>query len=429
MRKETDVSDHDQSLWLNTCREHVDSTPLTDDLTVDLVVIGGGYTGCSAALTAAQSGASVTLLEAQEIGHGGSGRNVGFANAGLWLPPDEIRTHLGAEPGNRLIELLGAAPGDVFDLIAQHGIDCEPVRNGTLHCAHSGAGFRDLENRHAQLKAAGAPVELLSTDQAGQRTGSAAFHGALFDPRAGTIQPLAYVRGLARAATQAGAQVFTHSPVLSLSHDGDVWTLTTAQGSVRAKALIQATNAYHRAMPDTAPAYVPVYYFQFATAPLSDNLRASILRGGEGAWDTGLIMTSFRLDQDGRFIIGAMGDLGHAGSSAHKAWAKRKIAALYPQLADQPLVQGWHGRIAMTSDHIPKIVRIGPNALAAHGFSGRGIGPGTVFGRQMADSLLRDAPALLPVPAVEGYRESWTGLRRAYFETGAALTHLIKARF
>lgn len=129
----------------------------------------------------------------------------------------------------------------------------------------------------------------------------------------------------------------------------------------------------------SAPDYVPVYYFQFFTAPLSDNLRATILPGGEGCWDTGLIMTSFRMDAEGRLIIGAMGDLGQAGRSVHATWCRRKLAELFPQLADQPLTEGWHGRIAMTSDHIPKITQIGPNALSAHGYSGRGIGPGTVL--------------------------------------------------
>ncbi|MCG7520932.1 FAD-binding oxidoreductase [Ruegeria sp. Ofav3-42] len=423
------MSDHDQSLWLKTCREHVEPSVSAGDVSVDLAVIGGGYTGCSAALTAAKSGASVCLLEAQEIGHGGSGRNVGLVNAGLWLPPAEIRAHLGDEAGDHLIDLLAAAPSEVFDLIDQHGIDCEPVRNGTLHCAHSAAGFRDLQARQAQLSAAGAPVELLSAEQAGQRTGSAAFHGALFDPRAGTIQPLAYVRGLARAAVEAGALTLTQNPVQSMQHVEGVWVLNTAKGTVRAKSVVQATNAYHRDLTDTAPAYVPVYYFQYATAPLPDNLRASVLPGGEGCWDTGLIMTSFRMDQEGRFIIGAMGDLDQVGGTIHKSWIKRKLAQLYPQLADQPLVEGWHGRIAMTSDHIPKITRIGPNALSIHGYSGRGIGPGTVFGRLAAESLLKEDQSMLPVPAVMDHRENWTGLRRAYFETGAALTHFIKARF
>jgi len=423
------VSDHEQSLWLKTCAEHVDSHPLTRDLTVDLAVIGGGYTGCSAALTAAQEGASVCLLEAQEIGFGGSGRNVGLVNAGLWLPPDDIRAHLGHEAGGRLIDLLAAAPAEVFDLIDRHGIACDPVRNGTLHCAHSASGLRDLQSRHAQLTATGAPVELVSADQTAHRTGSTAFHGALFDPRAGTIQPLGYVRGLARAAIEAGARVVAQCPVLSMQHENGVWLLRTHQGTVRAQSVIQATNAYHQGMPASAPAYVPVYYFQFATAPLSDYLRASILPGGEGCWDTGLIMTSFRMDAEGRVIVGGMGDLGQAGRAVHTRWVRRKLAELYPQLADQPLTEGWHGRIAMTSDHIPKITQIGPNALSAHGFSGRGIGPGTVFGRLIAESLLQGDPSLLPVPSVTEHQENWTGLRRAYFETGAALTHFIKARF
>ncbi len=423
------LSDHDHPLWRQTCRERFDSAPLAGDLTVDLAVIGGGYTGCSAALSAAQAGAAVCLLEAQEIGHGGSGRNVGLVNAGLWMPPDAIRARLGQAIGDRLISLLAAAPQEVFDLIGAYGIDCEPVRTGTLHCAHSAAGVRDLRSRHAQLSASGAPVELISAEDTAPRTGSAAFHGALFDPRAGTIQPLAYVVGLARAAAGAGAQVFSGSPVHEMDHHAGLWTLTTPGGTVRARSVIQATNAYHLGLRGSAPAYVPVYYFQYATAPLPHNLRAGILPGGEGCWDTGLIMTSFRLDQGGRFIIGGMGDLARIGRAAHRGWVKRKMAQLYPGLADEPLVDGWHGRIAMTSDHLPKITQLGPGALSVHGYSGRGIGPGTVFGRLMAESLLNDDPSLLPVPLANSYREGWTGLRRAYFETGAALTHLVKARF
>lgn len=422
------TTDPEISLWTKTSRERVDAPPLTGSATVDLAVIGGGYTGCSAALHAAQAGASVCLLEAHQIGHGGSGRNVGLANAGLWLPPDEIRAHLGRAAGDRLIALLAQAPAEVFRLIRDHAIDCEPVQAGTLHLAHSPKGLRDLQTRHQQLSADGAPVELLSAQETARRSGSTAFHGAIFDPRAGTIQPLAYVQGLAHSAQQAGAAIHATSPVLALRHDGDTWHLDTPQGSVRAKALIQATNAYHAGLADTRQDYVPVYYFQYATDPLPEAIRATLLPGGEGCWDTGLIMTSFRMDQAGRLVIGAMGDLDHAGSFAHRGWVTRKLAQIFPALADQPLKDGWHGRIAMTSNHIPKLVQIGPNALSAHGYSGRGIGPGTVFGRMMADSLLSGDPARLPVPPVQAHHESWTGLRRAFFETGAALTHLVKAR-
>ncbi|MEM7090886.1 MAG: FAD-binding oxidoreductase [Pseudomonadota bacterium] len=416
------------SFWRDTCGETPLGSALSSDLSVDLAVIGGGYTGCSAALHAAQAGASVCLLEAQEIGYGGSGRNVGLVNAGLWLPPDDIRSNLGHVAGDRLIRLLGQAPSDVFALIDRHDIACAPVRNGTLHCAHSQAGLRDLQKRHDQMCKAGAPVELLSAKSAEERTGSADFHGAVFDPRAGTIQPLAFAIGLARAAAAAGAKIQARSPVQGLHrHNGD-WVLKTPQATVRAGAVVQATNAYHHGLSKTAPAYVPVYYFQCATPPLSHNLRAGILPGGEGCWDTGLIMTSFRLDDAGRMIIGGMGRLEHAGQRLHLAWARRKLAALYPQLADQPLNHVWHGRIAMTSDHIPKITQLGPNALSAHGFSGRGIGPGTVFGRLMAESLLNNDPQRLPVPAVSGHGERWVGLRRTFIETGAILNHLVKAR-
>ncbi len=421
-------SENADNLWHRTCAERVEAPALSGDVQADLVVIGGGFTGCSAALHGAQAGADVCLLEAETIGFGGSGRNVGLVNAGLWLPPDEIGGHLGAEAGDRLIALLAGAPSVVFELIDRHGIACEAVRNGTLHCAHSPAGLKDLYTRHAQLVAAGAPVEMISAEGVAQRTGSATFHGALFDPRAGTIQPLGYVRGLARAAQAAGARLHERTPALEIRREGDLWHVRTPGGEVRARALIQATNAYHTGWPGTAPAYVPVHYFQFATPPLTEVQRAAILPGGEGCWDTALVMSSFRMDGAGRMIIGAMGDLGHPGSAIHAGWARRKLTQLYPALAGVPLQQGWCGRIAMTSDHIPKITQIGPNALAAHGYSGRGIGPGTVFGEGMAESLLTGNPEALPVAPVAEHRESLTRVRQAYFETGATLTHLIKAR-
>ncbi|MEX0316395.1 MAG: NAD(P)/FAD-dependent oxidoreductase [Ruegeria sp.] len=421
-------SENADNLWHRTCTERVEAPALSGDVQADLVVIGGGFTGCSAALHGAQAGADVCLLEAETIGFGGSGRNVGLVNAGLWLSPDEIRGRLGAERGDRLIALLSEAPSVVFDLIERHGIACEAVRNGTLHCAHSSAGLKDLHTRHAQLVASGAPVEMIPAEEVARRTGSAAFYSALFDPRAGTIQPLGYVRGLARAAQAAGARLHERTPALEIRREGDLWHVRTPGGEVRAKALIQATNAYHTELSGTAPAYVPVHYFQFATPPLTEVQRAAILPGGEGCWDTALVMSSFRMDSAGRMIIGAMGDLGHPGSAIHAGWARRKLAQLYPALAGVPLQQGWCGRIAMTSDHIPKITRIGPNALAAHGYSGRGIGPGTVFGRGMAESLLKGDPEALPVAPVAEHRESLTRVRQAYFETGATLTHLIKAR-
>lgn len=422
------TSDLASSLWHQTCQENPAFPEFSGEAAADLVVIGGGYTGCAAALKAAEFGASVRLIEADVIGCGGSGRNVGLANAGLWLPPEDINAALGPETGSRLSSLLAGAPGLVFSLIEKHAIHCEPERSGTLHCAHAPGGLKDLQRRHAQLTAIGAPVELLSREEAIQRTGSEAVHGALFDPRAGTIQPLAYVRGLARAAAAAGAQLHSGTPATSIARNGSGWQVTTPKGSLRAKHLIMATNAYAREITGyDAPQVIPVHYFQAATDPLPAPLLEKILPGKEGCWDTALVMSSWRLDQAGRLIIGGMGALNHLGSALHRSWLPRKLAALYPELKDARLHSHWHGRIAMTTEHLPKILDL-DGGFACFGYSGRGIGPGTLFGTAMAEALLSGDQSRLPVPPVRDHAIPFAGLRSAYYETGATLTHLISDR-
>ncbi|MCB2123616.1 MAG: FAD-binding oxidoreductase, partial [Rhodobacteraceae bacterium] len=150
-----------QNLWRMTCGPALNLAPLAGDTTADVAVIGGGFTGLSAALHLAEAGARVVVLEAETVGHGGSGRNVGLVNAGLWTPPDEVEAALGSEEGAALNRALAAGPDLVFDLIARHGIECEAVRNGTLHLAHNASGLRDLQSRHAQQARRGAPVRLL----------------------------------------------------------------------------------------------------------------------------------------------------------------------------------------------------------------------------------------------------------------------------
>lgn len=396
---------------------------------MDLAVIGGGFTGCAAALEAARAGAMVAVLEAETVGHGGSGRNVGLVNAGLWLPPETVKATLGAKAGGRLIAALAAAPDRVFDVIAREGIDCEAVRAGTLHLAHAPSGRRDLEARLAQGRALGAPLSLLEAEETARRTGSGAFAAALFDPRAGTIQPLAYVRGLARAALRAGAVLHEGTPVRALERRGDHWHLATPEGGVRARAVLVATNAYHLGpLAALRPDFVAVHYGQCATDPLPPALRREILPGGEGCWDTALVMSSFRMDRAGRLILGGIGDFTGAGGTIHRDWAARKMAALFPALAGLPFRHGWSGRIAMTSDHIPKVVAFGPDALCCFGYSGRGIGPGTVFGTEAARALLGGGVAGLPLAPVAMHRERVPALRAAGVEAGACLAHAAGAR-
>lgn len=421
------TSDGQPLLWRCSSREHVDSAGLSGDVAADLVVIGGGFTGCSATLEAARSGARVALLEARTIGHGGSGRNVGLVNAGLWLPPDEVIKAAGSAAGPRLIEALSEGPSQVFNLIEREGIDCEAARNGTLHLAHALSGLRNLKNRFEQGTRFGAPLQLIDAGETERRTGTSAFHGALFDPRAGTIQPLAYCRGLARAAIRAGANIYEDTPVSSIHRAGGVWVVTAKGHAVRAKALLIATNAYHEnIVGGIRPAFVAVNFSQFATTSLPRKLRERILPGGEGCWDTALVMSSLRVDRDGRLIIGGIGNAEGPGARVHAGWARRTLRRLYPEIGDLPFEYAWSGRIAMTSDHVPKVVRFGPSALAPFGYSGRGIAPGTLFGTRAAKALLEDRPEALPLPVIEGHREYFTGLRGACYEFGATLAHAMQ---
>lgn len=417
------------NLWRASSENPVTAPALDRPLGVDLAIIGGGFTGQAAALEGARRGASVALFEGETFGHGGSGRNVGLVNAGLWLPPEDVIAEMGTEAGHRLMRWLADAPRRVWSLIEAEGIDCEATRHGTLHLAHAPKGFADLAERHRQGTALGWPLQLLDAAETARRTGSAAFHGALFDPRAGTIQPLSYARGLARAAQRAGAQLYEQSRVARVQRQDQLWHLEVNGQPVRARHLLLATNAYFDGIDmGFRPEIVAVSYFQAATVPIPAALRARILPGAEGCWDTDLVMSSFRMDAAGRFIIGGIGNVEGPGRAVHMGWARRKLRQTFPELGDLPFEHDWRGRIAMTGDHIPKILRFGPAALACFGYSGRGIGPGTTFGTLAAEALLTGNDSALPVAAVDQHHERFAPLREAYYETGAILTHAVKAR-
>ena len=221
------------SLWQTNASENIVDTPLKSHEHCDLVVIGAGYSGLSAALHAAQQGMSVRVLEAKKMGHGSSGRNVGLVNAGLWTPPNDVEKTLGIRAGAILNKALAKAPELVFSLIKKHQINCDGLRNGTLHCASDRAGLKQLKAHLTQQIARNAPVELLTSLETRQRTGSTKFLGSLLNHRAGTIHPLNYALGLAQAATNAGAIIHTHCcPALTCQHNGRSWVVNTAYGAL-----------------------------------------------------------------------------------------------------------------------------------------------------------------------------------------------------
>ena len=417
-------------LWEATAPPAPPTSPLAGEKTADVAIVGCGYTGLSAALRLAEAGAKVIALEAVEVGFGGAGRNVGLVNAGMWVMPREFPAALGPDYGPRALDFLGAAPAAVWETIERHAIACDPVHNGTLHCAVGASGLRELEERAAQWGERGAPVRLISREETAQRVGTDAYAGSLLDMRAGTIQPLAYARGLARAAIGAGADIHTQSPVRAAERSGVKWRLLAGQGSVLADHVIVATDAYGEATPWPQPRreQVRLPYFNFATAPLSPEARAAILPGREGCWDTKTILSSFRYDRDGRLVFGSVGALRNAGLSVHRAWVRRSLKKLFPRIGDIAFEHQWYGMIGMTADALPRFHRLADNVLTFCGYNGRGIGPGTVFGRTLADHILgRIAETDLPLPLTQPEAPALPVLREAYYEAGAQLAHAVGA--
>ncbi|WGW03315.1 NAD(P)/FAD-dependent oxidoreductase [Tropicibacter oceani] len=378
----------------------------------DVVIIGGGYTGLATALFAAARGMSVQVIEARCIGYGGSGRNVGLVNAGLWVPPDKLVETLGPKVGRRFLDLFGNGPQVVFDLIEKHQIRCEPRREGSIHAAHSAAGLRDLQGRFDAWRRHGAPVDLLDRDEMQDRTGTRLYRGGLLDHRAGKVNPMGYARGLARAALGAGARISTGAPATGLVRQGALWRVTTARGTIEAPQVVLATNAYGGALwPDLDRAYSVIHFFQLATDPMGE-ASAQVLPGGQGLWDTAPVMTALTRDAEGRVIVGSMGRMiGTPQGGISARWARKRLARLFPDLGALRFTQGWDGRIAMTPDHMPRICHLETGLFAPLGYNGRGITTGTLFGRALAQVLAGAPRESLPLPVTPLQRLRMPGLQ------------------
>jgi len=407
------------SLWDMSTEEPDYVSPMDGDIATDLAIVGGGFTGLSTALHAAERGLHCHVLEARRVGYGGSGRNVGLVNAGLWLPPQDVRALLGEARGAALIEILGEAPAYVFSLIDRHRIQCEAKRNGSIHAAHSPKGYDDLARRAEEWHRIGAPVDLLSRAEAAEKIGSQAFHGGLLDHRAGLINPMGYVRGLARAARAAGATISTGVTAKALRRVGNKWIVDTDQGVVTANWVVLGTNAYtHGLWPGLENTFTKIYFFQVATEPLGDRADG-VLSQGQGLWDTGPVMFSLRRDDFGRIIIGSMGKVIGDQDGLSRRWAARTLRRLFPDLGDVAFETFWHGAIALMPDHLPRIHRLDKGLYTPIGYNGRGIAPGTIFGKAMAELLAggreRDLPLPIKDPATVGSARVMSGLYQAAF--------------
>ena len=384
------------SLWAATAPPAPPLTPASGEVRADVAIIGAGYTGLSAALHLAEAGADVVVLDAAYPGFGASGRNGGQVIPGLKYDPDELEHRYGP----RLVQTVASGPDLVYSLIARYAIDCTPVRAGWIQPAHTQRALATVRARAAQWARRGAPVRELTAAEVTALTGSRIYCGGWLDGRGGTVQPLAYARGLARAALGLGARIHCDTPVHALAAAADGWRLDAGTAQVHARRVILATNAYTGRVHDRLRrSVVAVPSFQVATRPLSRELRRTILPGGQAASDTYNLLRYFRLDATGRLIVGARGLFGRPSAAEALRGHDAALREIYPQIESPQYDYRWSGLVAVTADHLPHLHELEPGLHAALGYNGRGVAMATMLGRIVARRALGATDADYEFPA------------------------------
>jgi len=404
------------SLWAATASPAPDTQPLAESADAEVLVIGGGYAGLSTALHLAERGIRPLVLEAREIGFGGSGRNGGQVIPGLKHDPDELMRMYGPEHGERLVRFAGQTADLVFGLIERHGMDVPRRRAGWIQGAHTPAALAVAHGRAAQWARLGAAVRQLDRGEVAELLGTQRYLGGWVDERAGCIQPLSYARGLARAAMQAGARIHTDTPVTRLARENGRWVATTALGTrVRADRVVMCTNAYGGGLwPGLRQSIIDVQTFQVATQPLPQPLRDTLMPQGHVCSDTRNLLLYFRLDHQGRLLMGGRGPFREPRGPQDWAHLERVVAKLFPQAAGVPFEYRWCGRVAVTRDYLPHLHEPEPGLLVDLGCQGRGVGLQTAMGQAMAEYVATGDVRALPVPVTPIRPFPLYPLRRLY---------------
>lgn len=358
---------------------------LAADRSATVAVVGGGITGLSAALHLAETGAAPVVLERRQVAHGASGRAFGNVVPYAKHQHDRILKDFGAAHGQRIVDALATGPDAIYGLVRKHGIDCEAVRNGLIFAAHDKASESALRARAAYWQARGGSVAFLGAGETARLTGTRYYEASLLDRRGGTVNPLAYTRGLALAAVRAGAAIYENTAVTAVERHGGRWRLRTDGGSVDAEFVLICANAYAGALHHRlARSFVPMRAYQIVSRPLSPNLTAGILPRGQTLTDTRRLFSGIRVLPGSRLHVSADGPVFDDKAEPFTAQATARVRALYPEIGAIDWEESWTGWVAVTRDEYPRVHALGDGMWTAYGYSGRGIAFGTLLGRQLA---------------------------------------------
>ena len=354
----------------------------------DVAIIGGGYTGLSAARCLARRGTDATLLERHVVGWGASSRNGGFVLPGFKPEMEELDRRLGADRAAAMFQLSLDGIAFLQDLIQQEGIACDFVRCGAVTLAakpshmqaleESGRFLRDRLNYH---------TELLGRADLGKEIGSSRYHGALLDPEGYSLHPAKYVAGLAGAAARAGAHLCEGTEVTRVRRVNSQFEITTSRGVIRAREVLAATNGYTpRALPELRRRVIPIGSYQIATEPLDPETARRLVPRGRVFSDTKNLLYYFRLSPDRRMVFGGRASFTPTGLRRSASILRAGMREVFPELAETRIDYTWSGKVAYPVDHLPHAGRH-DGVHYAMGYCGHGVALATYLGARMGEVL------------------------------------------
>ncbi|MGI9387179.1 MAG: NAD(P)/FAD-dependent oxidoreductase [Methyloligellaceae bacterium] len=392
----------------------------------DLVVVGGGITGLSAALRAREAGLSVTLLEQGQVGWGASGRNGGSVVVGLKGDPRKILSDFGEERGARLIAFAQDGPRQLYDAIKSYGIACDLHHGGHITAFHTPKAKDRFAPVVEAWTAYGAPVKLLDRGAIGEKTGSELYVGGLQDDRCANLNPLKLVFGLVRAAIERGVTVNTGVSVNAVKRDGRSLVVKTDRGAVITDSVILALNAYaDKRFPQLSSSFLNPTSCIVATRVLSETEIGGILPDGAAAADSRRVLNYFRRTPDGRVMLGGRGPMSTPSKPASYRSMAHSLRTIYPQLKDVEIDLHWFGRLSIAMDFHPHVEEIERGVLVLNGYAGRGLALGAQLGRYAVDRLA-NAGSEAPIDLFDPLRRvPLHCLQRIYVAAGGAFYRTI----
>jgi len=369
---------------------------LAGHIEADVCVVGAGYAGLSAALELAQRGYSVAVLEARQVVWGASGRNggqviAGFGHAG----EDAIEVQFGAADARRAWDISMQGLQLLHERIQRHAIACDYVP-GYLSLAVNARKARALEMRVAHMQRHyGHAQQWIGPHEIQQWIASPRFHAGAFDPQSGHLHPLKYGLGLAAAARAAGVRIFENSAVLRLKH-GAKPLLKTAHGAVACRFVVLSGNVYlgefgHHVAPELGRRIMPVGTYIIATEAMERARADALIRQRAAVSDTNFVLDYFRLSADHRLLFG--GGESYSAATPRKLLhvMRRRLQAVFPQLADLATPYVWGGYVDITMNQAPDFGRLGPNIYYLQGFSGHGLALTGMAGKLVAQTIAGQA--------------------------------------